>query len=95
MFYLLELGCHLSCVYLLFHDFKEDISAEEKSTAGFPELRKIMNRVVAWPQSPQCVLLVSMVCWVFGKLYVSWLQGILMCQFKNSARFPKVIVSSC
>lgn len=28
--------------------------------------------------------------WVFLKLYWSWLQCILMCQFKNSARFPKM-----
>ena len=56
LLFLLELGFHFSFVYLGVHDFKEHISPEEKSTAGFPELRKIMNRVVAWPQSPQGVL---------------------------------------
>ena len=35
------------------------------------------------PWCPWCV-------WVFGKLYCSWLQRILMCQLENSARFPKI-----
>ena len=56
---------------------------------GFPELRKIMNRVVAWPQLNVCCWC-SWCVWVFDKLDFSWLQRILMCQFKNSARFPKI-----